>query len=281
MRVSVIGVGKMGAHHARVFARHATLTALHDVDVSRAKRAVDACGGKVVRNEEEAIAEADLVVIATPTALHFDHARQAIAAGRHVLVEKPLCTQEDAAWALCAEAERMGVGLFVGQSERFNPLVQRIRDLTQGETIRAMATRRIVSNPTARDEPCLNLAVHDIDLASFLTSHPVELVRAVRDRSIVEIGLRAGPATIQVVVGYATTNQRSLRVETVEGSHGGDLTGLVVGGAEPLDLQARAVLDAAVGRPSTVASGVDGARAVSLARRAASLAFDAAMSAAE
>ena len=233
-----------------------------------------------MRNVDEAITEADLVVIATPTALHFDHARQAIAAGRHVLVEKPLSTQEDAAWALCAEAERMGVGLFVGQSERFNPFVQRVRDLVQGETIRAMATRRIVSNPMARDEPCLNLAVHDIDLASFLTSHPVELVRAVRDRSIVEIGLRAGPATIQVVVGYATTNQRSLRVDTDHGSHKGDLTGLVVGGDEPLDLQAR-VLDAAVGRPSTVASGVDGARAVGLARRAASLAFDAAMSAAE
>ena len=76
----------------------------------------------------------DLVVIATPSFSHYDLAKQAIEAGKHVLVMKPLTTRVDHAEELCALAERQGVLLAVDHTFVFTGAVRRMKQLiTDGE----------------------------------------------------------------------------------------------------------------------------------------------------
>ena len=280
VRVAVVGAGKMGAHHARVFARSVRFVGAYDVDAARTDAVVRAYGGACLASIDEAIDRADLVVVATPTPLHFDDAMRALSAGRHVLVEKPLCATESDAWALCELARSSGAMLFVGHSERFNPLVRTVARATRDQPLVELVTRRVVGGASRLDEPCLNLAVHDIDLASFLSGGAVQLESAVAAGSIVELTLRMADGLARLTVGYGTS-ARTMTARTTTHSITGNLALAQCVDEEPLDLQAYAVLAAIAGHASAVARGDDGARAVSIAKQASSALLDAPLSAAE
>jgi len=282
LRVVVLGAGKMGAHHARVFAaaRGATLVGVLDVDRGRASAVAHAYDADALRNEDEAIERADLVVVATPTSLHFSQAKRALTAGRHVLVEKPLCQDSADAHVLCALAVAHRVRLFVGHSERFNPVVRAIARASKEEVFVRMTTRRTAH--AAEDDLCLNLAVHDIDLVAFLFRVAPRLESATGNGDESLILLRAGDALAQVSVGRSATRMRSIQVQTNRSVYLGDLVAqrisrdgvpLDIDPREPLALQAQETIDAiTVPRSvvSHVASGDDGARAVHIAVCAAS-----------
>ncbi len=82
-------------------------------------------------------AKPDAVFIATPHTLHFQHGMQALAAGCHVYMEKPMVTAAPDAYALAAEAKKTGKIVVVGYntpcSPEFNYLRQSIRDKTYGK----------------------------------------------------------------------------------------------------------------------------------------------------
>jgi predicted dehydrogenase len=278
--VAVIGAGKMGRHHARVFARHARLLGAFDVVGARAATLAGSFGGEVLDSIDVVVATADLVVVATPTAMHFEHAKRALEAGCHVLVEKPLCHVASEAWALCELARARGVELFVGHSERFNPVVRDVARAVVDTGVSRVVTRRILANTDRDDEPCLNLAVHDIDLAAFLSGCPAELVSARGEGRQAEVALTLGAVEARITVGYGRSAERALHIQTPHGTYGGDLTRSWLAEEEPLSLQARAVLEALAGTPTDVATGIDGARSVAVALRAASLLAEA-VSAAE
>jgi phthalate 4,5-cis-dihydrodiol dehydrogenase len=71
--------------------------------------------------------QVEAVHIATPTPLHFDHVRQALRAGRHVIVEKPVTTTSRQADELVTQAGAAGRIVIVGHSEAFEPYVQAVR----------------------------------------------------------------------------------------------------------------------------------------------------------
>lgn len=271
----------MGTHHARVFGRRAAFVGAYDVRPERAEAVVRAYGGVTFGSADEAVARADLVVIATPTPSHQKDAALALSAGRHVLVEKPLCATPPDAWELCALARENAVRLFVGHSERFNPVVRAIARATNEEPLVELVTQRLLRTPCRYDEPCLNLAVHDIDLAAFLSRGRVELESATSDGPVTDLALRMRDGRALVKVGCHPTPLRWLTVSTSLQVHTGDLTMPHCVDDEPLALQADAVLDALHGHPSAVAMGNHGAEAVSLAYRAATLIADARVSAAE
>ncbi len=277
IRVAVLGAGKMGAHHARVFAgaHGAALVGVFDVNRERAATVACATGTVALRTEVEAIELADLVVIATPTVVHFPQAKRVLEARRHALVEKPLCERSSDADALCELARAHGARLFVGHSERFNPVIRAIRRATEGEALVRMSTRRAARS--AGDDLALNLAVHDIDLAAFLSRNLVELESASGDGREAVLRLRAGLATIRVSVGRSELRVRTIDVQTDAASYAGDLVAervtrdgvsLRVDHTEPLALQAQETIDGLHGARVTVADGDEGARAVALASRA-------------
>ncbi len=284
LRVVVVGAGKMGAHHARVFAvtPGAKLEAVCDVDASRAARVAAAHGAGMARTIDEAIERADLVVIATPTTMHFAHACAALVKGRYVLVEKPLCTDAAEARTLGAIARANGTEIFIGHSERFNPVVRAIARDIAGDAVLRFATRR-TSDAARGEDLCLNLAVHDIDLAALFCGPRVDLRSASGDGEGAEILLDANGALARLSVARSSRRVRTIDVQTARFSYAGnldthqawrDVTNLSVDRAEPLALQALATVKA-ISRSdpngSPVARVADGERAVSMARKAMSL----------
>jgi len=290
-RVVVVGAGKMGAHHARVFgrARGATLAGVLDVDARASESVARDHGAPVLRTLDEAIDRADLVVVATPTALHFAHARRALAAGRAVLVEKPIAASAAQAVALCDAARASGSRLFVGHSERFNAVVRALASRTAHGTVTRIETRRMAHAPA--EELCVNLAVHDIDLVALLSRAAVALASAAGGADAAELALCAGDATaLCSVQRRAATRARTIVVRTTSGTFRGDMlagtlehdgVSLGVDALEPLALQAESTLAAMRGEPALVATALDGANAVAVAERAASSLADQRVSAAE
>ncbi len=291
LRVAVVGAGKMGAHHARVFAcaEGATLAGVLDVDAHAAESVAQRHGALVLRSLDEAIERADLVVVATPTHLHFAQARRVLAAGRAALVEKPLAPRADDARALCEVARETGARLFVGHSERFNAVVRAIvRDSAESEIVH-VTTRRTAGAPT--EEVCVNLAVHDIDLVALLARASVDLVSASGDCDAAELTLRAGATSARASVARrALERVRTLVVRASRGTYAGDLLAghlerdgapMTLDSREPLALQAESAIRAMRGEPSPVATGEAGALAVAVAERAASTLADLRVSAAE
>jgi predicted dehydrogenase len=181
LRVAVIGAGVMGKRHARVLASRGDrfeLVAIMDADPRVAASLAGAYGAEVAVQEGEAIARADALVVATPIGAHSGSVRRALASGRHVLVEKPIAGSARDAQELVALADARGAHLFVGHSERFNPVVRALVRLVASETIQALAFRRIGSVRSAggvSEGALVNLGVHDFDLAAYLASSPLAL----------------------------------------------------------------------------------------------------------
>jgi len=121
--------------------------------------------------------EIDAVVIATPTASHFELAREALQADKHVLVEKPMTATEREARELCALAQTRERTLMVGHVFVYNAASQRAKEaLAAGELGRIYYISMVRTNlgPIRADvNAAWDLAAHDIALASYwLESDP-------------------------------------------------------------------------------------------------------------
>ena len=159
IRVAVVGAGKMGAHHARVFsaARGATLTGVFDVDHERAKRVGApstgalqfACFAPMGGSRETPSPSSSFATPKTHTSHQANaHVRRALVAGRHVLVEKPLCTNAKRATALCdlARAQRSAT-LSLGHSSASTPWS--VQSHAAWPATRSRAWRRVARSRTA------------------------------------------------------------------------------------------------------------------------------------
>jgi predicted dehydrogenase len=139
-----VGVGGRGAWPLRLF--HAEPDrwqpiALVDVSQSALAAAAETSGlapTACYPSLEEALAgrgrDADGVVVVTPSALHGRFVRQALDAGKHVLVEKPFVHRLDEAEALVALAEARGLRLVVAQNYRWGAAQQALRHLVREQT---------------------------------------------------------------------------------------------------------------------------------------------------
>jgi predicted dehydrogenase len=287
---SIVGLGVMGLRHARVLrglADRFDLVGAYDLN-AEAPTPADV---PRLRDEREAIERAEVVVVATPATAHAGTVARALAAGKYVLVEKPLCATAVEAQALVAAAARGRARLFVGHSERFNPVVRVLARLLRDQRVVAIESRRVSAPRTgpALDVGVLvNLGVHDLDLAAYLGGGGVELRGAVgrgADGAHVLFATKGGAVGHISVDRTAPAKQRCLRVATTRWTYDGDLlahrlvresratgarTDVPLPLDEPLAAQALALADALDGAPAReIASGADGARAVALAEQAA------------
>ncbi len=121
----------------------------------------------------ELIGKVDAVSIAVPTSLHALVACDFLEHGIHCLVEKPVASNLDEAQRMINEAERHGAKIMVGHIERFNPAVQKLKQLiTQGVLgkVIIVSTRRVGPFvPRIRDVGIIvDTATHDIDVIKYL-----------------------------------------------------------------------------------------------------------------
>jgi predicted dehydrogenase len=112
-----------------------------------------------------------------------------IAAGVHLLVEKPLASSSSEAREIIAAADRAGVRLAVGHVERFNPAVAELkRRVDAGElgTLYKVHSRRLSPFPARITDVgvALDLATHEVDVLSYLFGSPIVSLRAETDRRV-------------------------------------------------------------------------------------------------
>lgn len=173
-RVAVIGVGAMGENHAMAIRDHPTLVldSVVDVDANRADEVAEAFGAEHATTEpDEALKDADAAIIATPSDAHIEPAKKALAADVHLLLEKPVSTDLDAAQSFadrCAETNLVtGVSFILRYESAYAAVREAAAEGDLGDIVAARAMRGIPSsnsrNAGPGDHPLFYMNIHDID----------------------------------------------------------------------------------------------------------------------
>jgi len=181
LRVAVVGVGHLGRHHARVLASlpGVTLVGVLDTDMDRAKEIARAHGTEAIVRPEDLVGRVDAVSVAVPTEAHAAVALPLMAAGVHILVEKPMTRSLAEADQLLEAARRAGVVLAVGHIEHFNPAVQAARPHLHEP--RFIEVHRLGTFPerSLDIDVVFDLMIHDIGLVLDLVRSEVVGIEAV------------------------------------------------------------------------------------------------------
>ena len=189
LRVGVIGAGAMGASHVATLAAGvpaAQVTRVFDMDTARAKDIASSVGGEIADSAEALIAdpEIDAVVIASPDFTHADLALAGIAAGKHVLCEKPLAVTADEARRVVDAEVALGRRLVqVGFNRRFDSgfldLKASIDDGSLGEVRVVHGIHRNASNSTSTDDAGLvtGSMIHEFDTLRWLLDGEIVGIR--------------------------------------------------------------------------------------------------------
>lgn len=187
MRTAVIGAGRLGRVHARILGElpQSQLAAVVDPDAAAAREAAGRTGARLFPDVRAMLAELsgasgiEAAVVATPTAMHRDVARELMNAGVHVLVEKPIAKTVPEAEELVRLAAERKLALAVGHVERYNPAAVAARPHVRD--VKFIECRRISPYPFRSTDVgvTLDLMIHDIDLILDLVGRPLESVHAV------------------------------------------------------------------------------------------------------
>jgi UDP-N-acetylglucosamine 3-dehydrogenase len=177
INVAVIGCGSWGQNHIRVYndLENASLAAIADLETKTIKEFKEKYSVDWYTEPEKIFERIDIdaVSICTPTITHADLAIQAIEAGKHVLIEKPMTNTIKEAKYLIKAARKRGVHLAVGFVERFNPAVSKaMTTISKGEIGEVILahTRRVSKRPIRIGDVGVikDLAIHDIDIINQL-----------------------------------------------------------------------------------------------------------------
>jgi predicted dehydrogenase len=174
-RVGVVGCGYWGAKHVRVLSGLSAVKEVTVVDYDQKNLDVIRSAFPAVRafsDLDAALHHVDALIIATPPQSHAQLALEALRAGKHVLVEKPLATCADDARALVQEAERQDRTLMVGHTFEFNPAVIELRRrLQRGDLgdIYYVHSSRLNLGLFRRDVNVVwDLAPHDVSILNYI-----------------------------------------------------------------------------------------------------------------
>jgi predicted dehydrogenase len=163
----VAGAGVFGGYHANKYASldGAALTAVYDLDLSRAQALAKPLDAYATDDLDAFLKLVEVVTITAPAVVHGEIAAKALAAGRHVYVEKPLATSTEEGRALVQAARAAGLVLACGHQERVVSGAMGLLDLPERPT-RIEAVRRGTPSERNRDVSCApDLMIHDLDLA--------------------------------------------------------------------------------------------------------------------
>ena len=180
MRIGLLGAGHLGKIHLKCILATTCweLAGFYEPDDKNAETAIAQFGLRRFATVDELLAAVEAVDIVTPTITHFALASQAMRAGKHVFIEKPVTHTVEEGRQLLQLAEQQGVQVQVGHVERFNPAFTGLQGM-------ALAPMFIESHRLAAFSPrgtdvsvILDLMIHDLDLILHLVQSPVLAVSA-------------------------------------------------------------------------------------------------------
>jgi predicted dehydrogenase len=297
IKVGVIGIGHLGNYHLQKYQKleNCEITAVADMSADRAQKASEIYQCSAFADYRDMIGKVDAVSIAVPTSDHYSVARDFLAAGVDVLIEKPICTTLEEADELIELAQKKKLILQVGFVERFNPAI--------------MALEKVVKKPlfieSHRLHPffergidvdvILDLMIHDLDIMIKFVNSPVTGVEAVGvailsdkiDIANARISFASGCIANVTASRISGKTMQKIRFFGIEGYHSVDCqkreilslgkgeseTGQLqilqnnveVGSHDPLEEEIRSFVNAVTNRSQPLISGEDARKSLALA----------------
>jgi predicted dehydrogenase len=174
-RIGQAGLGAWGKNLARNFDELADLAWLCDADDAKQKEfAARYPGARMTADFEELLGDAALeaVVVATPVVTHYELAKRALEAGKHVFVEKPPAMRSDEMEELCELAEERGLVLMPGHLLLYHPAVKTLKNLIDrgelGDVLCVYSNRQNLGVIRRHENALLSLGVHDLSVILYL-----------------------------------------------------------------------------------------------------------------
>ena len=181
VRTAVVGAGKMGTIHAKVYSQlpQSDLVAVLDIDAGKAQRLASQYDCLASTDCADILGKVDAVTIATPTVTHLELAKVFIKNKIAALIEKPLAANVREGRKIVALAKKNNVVVAVGHSERCNPVVQAIKRLDVEP--RFIEANRVSPYPFRSMDVgvVLDVMIHDIDIILSLAASKIKKVDAV------------------------------------------------------------------------------------------------------
>ena len=187
LNVAVVGVGYWGPNMIRNFFAHpqTNVKTCCDLKEERLKFIQNSFPAVAVTNDYNTIlkdAEIDLVVVCTPVFTHYEIAKAALNAGKHVLIEKPMTSTSAQSEELVELAEKKGLKVFVDHTFLFTGAVRKMKEVIDSGEIGDLYyfdSVRVNLGLFQHDVNVIwDLAPHDISIMQFLLSQKPECVMA-------------------------------------------------------------------------------------------------------
>lgn len=226
LRAGVLGAGAFGRIHARKYAEDARIqfVGLYDPDDERAQNLADTHGAQSFASADALLGAIDILTIASPPSLHGAAAKNALEAGKHVLVEKPLATDASAGAELVRLAKAKARVLACGHQERLVFEAMGLFAAPERPTRIVSVREGPWTGRSADVSVTLDLMVHDLDLALLLMGGAPERIsaeaRAEHGRTADMIEARLAFAAGEAVFTssrIATARKRTMRADFPSG----------------------------------------------------------------
>ena len=207
IRVAVLGTGYWGKNLLRNFHALGALAGLCDTrPEARQEHAALYSAAQAFGDPAAVFAdrEIDAVAIATPAATHGALAAQALAAGKHVFIEKPICLDLDQGRALSREAMARGLTLMVGHLLLYHPCFLALKRLVESDGVgelRYIYSNRLSLGKIRQEENALwSFAPHDISMI-------LDLVQAMPTKAMTSGGAYLSPPVADTTLSHLTFAQ--------------------------------------------------------------------------
>jgi predicted dehydrogenase len=184
-RIAQVGLGQWGKNLARNFDRLAELAWLCDLDDERRAQAGESYpSAQVTSRFDDVLADesVEAVVVATPVPTHYELARRALEAGKHVFVEKPPAMRGAEMEELCDLAEERDRVLMPGHLLLYHPGVQKLKEIVDsgelGDVLYVYGNRQNLGTFRTNENALWSLGVHDLSVLLYLIEEEPSEVRA-------------------------------------------------------------------------------------------------------
>ena len=178
MKIGVIGGGVMGTNHARILNDMGLLGCIVEPDSGSFDRLSQRFNNVPILRSVDDDTDSCAYVVATPSSTHFSIAEKLILQKKHLLIEKPVCTNTSDAIRLKNIIENNIVS--VGLIERFNPILQYTKSWVLKNKVNVINTYRLSPQPSRIQDVgvIMDLGIHDIDAQIYLSGGNVKSVYA-------------------------------------------------------------------------------------------------------
>ena len=180
IKVGIFGVGYLGKIHLNNWLKmkDCTIIGFYDPNLETASIVKQEYNIQHFENEDELISLCDVIDIITPTQFHFYLCEKAIKKGKHIFVEKPICSTLEEAKKIIELVKEAKIKFQVGHIERFNPAFQSIQNFNINP--RFIEVHRLAEfNPRGTEvSVVLDLMIHDIDIVLNIVKSDIKKIFA-------------------------------------------------------------------------------------------------------